>query len=149
MLTRPTAWNSPLGQISAEMDRLFDSVLPALSVLTPVANRTPFPPLNVWETDEGVVIEAEIPGVPRDQLHLTVQGQELTIRGQRAIRQGEGMVRQERWRGEFERTLPLPASIDPETVKATLSDGVLTVTLMKRAESRPRRIEVGSLPSGS
>lgn len=148
MLTRTIAWNSPLGQIGAEMDRLFDAVFaparPAAAWRAPAT----FPPLNLAETEDAVVVEAEVPGVSRDNLQLSVQNDLLTIRGERsAPPAGEGFLRQERWFGQFERTISLPASIDAEHVQATMTDGVLTVTLRKAAEARPRKIEVRALPT--
>ena len=141
MLVRTFGY-SPVSSLASEMDRLFQSVLPGLSV--PGGARPAFPAFNAWEDEQALHVEAEIPGVPMDQLEITVQGDELTIKGQRPARQNEGWVRQERWHGAFERTVTLPVAIDAERVSASLENGVLTVTLPKAESAKPRRIQVST-----
>jgi HSP20 family protein len=129
------------GRFRDEMDRLFESFLgePAL------AGRRSLPFLNVWETDEALHVEAELPGFKMDDLELQVIGNELTIRGERRLAAGDDKFvyhRQERVAGRFERSLRLPVEINAEKVEALLQDGVLTVTLPKAAAAKPRKIEV-------
>ena len=137
MLVGTLHWNSPVGQLVSEMDRLFRTVLPPVA-----APRPGFPALNGWEDDQALHVETEIPGVPMDQLEITVEGDELTIKGQRPAPKTEGLVRQERWHGAFERTVTLPVAIDPDRVEASLTHGVLNITLPKAASARARKIAV-------
>jgi HSP20 family protein len=104
-----------------------------------------YPPVNVWDDDNHVYVEAELPGVPKDRLELFVHnGNELTLRGERSAPEtSQGMWhRQERGLGRFSRIITLPAAVSADGVKAQLEQGVLTVTLAKAEEARPRRIPV-------
>jgi len=107
--------------------------------------RGSFPVVNVGETTDAVHVYAFLPGVARDSLEVNVEGNLLTISGTRDAPQTEEGVswyRNERFAGEFTRSLALPDTVDPNQVEATLKNGVLTVQLRKRAEMRPRRLEV-------
>ena len=104
------------------------------------------PPVDIYETDaHEVVLKAELPGLKRDDIDLTVENNTLTIRGER--RKDETVPedryhRIERIVGPFLRSFTLPATVDASRVRAEYRDGVLTVTLPTRAEARPRQIEV-------
>lgn len=104
------------------------------------------PPVDIYETaNHEVVLKAELPGLKRDDIDLTVENNTLTIRGER--RKDETVSedryhRIERSVGPFLRSFTLPATVDAARVRAEYRDGVLTVTLPARAEARPRQIEV-------
>jgi HSP20 family protein len=136
----------PFRRFRDAMDRLFadfeqDLFAPA-GAQRPAAGT--FPPVNVWEDDENLYAEAELPGLRRDDLEVSVHGRELTLRGRRREpEEAEATYRRrERPVGEFVRVLELPASVDADRVSAFLENGVLTLTLPKAAEARRRRIEV-------
>jgi HSP20 family protein len=104
-----------------------------------------FPPLNAWEDEQNLYVEAELPGLGLEDLEIYVPDpQSLTIKGQRKdLEPGAGRWhRRERALGAFERTLPLPTTVAADEVEACLKHGVLTVTLPKAPEARPRKIEV-------
>lgn len=103
-----------------------------------------FPALNVWEDDDHLFVEAEIPGVKMDDLEISVFEGELTIKGQRKVDEEEGTTwhRQERGTGAFGRVMRLPFEVDVDHVKAELAAGVLTIELPKAAKAKPRKIEV-------
>jgi HSP20 family protein len=124
------------------INRLTDALLGAES--HPGAARA-FPSMNVWETDEAVVVEAELPGFSIEDVDITMTGKEVTISGTRAHTEPKGKVflRRERPTGRFSRTLRLSTDIDGSRGAATLQNGVLTVTLPKAEEARPRKIRVG------
>jgi len=131
-----------MGRIFDEMDRYLgqtqDNTLHAGSG---------FPLVDVWTSQEGAVVTAEIPGVAPEDLDVSVLADTLTIRGKRAqpeLDEREGYVRQERFTGEFVRTVQLPFPVNPDQVKATHKHGVLTIELTRPAEDRPRRITIGS-----
>lgn len=103
-----------------------------------------FPPLNIWENDECLFAEAELPGLKMEDIEVEVLGDELTIKGRfpRPEARDETFHRRERACGEFARTVRLPVEIDADKVEASLRDGILTITLPKSAAARPRKIEV-------
>jgi HSP20 family protein len=111
-----------------------------------VTNRGWTPPVDIYETDgREVVLRAELPGLRREDISLTVENNTLTIRGER--RRDEGIKedryhRIERAYGPFSRSFALPASVEAERVRAEYRDGVLTVSLPFREEARPRQIQV-------
>ena len=146
MLT--TRWQ-PLGMAWPEMKRLqkemeqwsrrggmADSRRSAQSV---------YPPLNLWEDDDNLYVEAELPELELTDLEIFVDGDnQLSIKGERKQPEGENGTwhRQERGYGRFSRAGELPQYVDSEKVTAEFKHGVLTITLPKREEAKPRRIEV-------
>jgi HSP20 family protein len=104
-----------------------------------------YPAVNLWEDDDFVYAEAELPGIRMEELEVTVTGaNQLTIKGERKQLAPEKAEwhRQERGFGNFERTIDLPVSVDANKVEARLENGVLTVKMAKSPEARPRRITV-------
>lgn len=104
------------------------------------------PPVDIYETDaHEVVLKAEVPGLKREDIDLTVENNTLTIRGER--RKDDGIAedryhRVERTFGPFSRSFTLPSTVDAGRVRAEYRDGVLTVMLPTREEARPRQIQV-------
>ncbi len=142
MLARRSS-NMPFTQMRGEMNRLFEELFDA--PLNWLDGRTAFPPLNVWEDEGHVYVEAEVPGLKMNDLEVLVMNDELTLKGRREYQeenQGVAWHRRERGVGTFERSVRLPFDIDAEKVQARLSEGVLTITLPKAESARPRKIEV-------
>jgi len=103
------------------------------------------PALDVSETDEAVLVHAEIPGIDPKDLDISVVGDTLTLRGEKADETEQpdrNYHRVERRYGSFTRSLTLPASVDADQVTATARQGVLEVRLPKKEEARAKRIEV-------
>ena len=104
------------------------------------------PPVDIYETaDKEIVLKAELPGLKRDAIDLTVENNTLTIRGQRQPDDAAAEAqfhRSERVFGAFSRSFTLPNTVDAAKVKAEYRDGVLTVRLPRREETRPRQIAV-------
>lgn len=130
----------------SEMNRLRDEMERAIGgngirrVSTPV-----FPALNLWGDDSNLYVEAELPGFELNELEILVSGEDqLTIKGERTPPKHEGGTwhRQERGYGGFNRMIELPDHVDPDHVSAEFKHGVLTITMPKREEAKPRRIEV-------
>lgn len=102
------------------------------------------PAVDIHETAAGITLLADMPGVSRESLRLEVDNDALTIEGEAHIEMPEGMealyadVRAQRYRRSF----ALSGELDTDAIRASLSDGVLSVHIPKRAEVRPRRIEV-------
>jgi HSP20 family protein len=101
-------------------------------------------PLDLYETDDTYVIKAFMPGVPSDKLDIQVQQNVLSIHGEASAEQPEGAhyLIQERGSGVFDRSVRLPTAVDAEKIAASLSDGVLTITVPKAEHVKPRRISI-------
>ena len=104
------------------------------------------PPVNVYETDESIVLELELPGLERDEIQMEVDDGALTIKGERKAGLGgeERQLRVERNYGAFERAFALPTTVDADAVRASLRNGLLQVVLPKRPEAAKRSIAVES-----
>lgn len=104
-------------------------------------------PVDVSESDEAYTVRASIPGVNPEDLDISVQNNMLTIRGEtRAEQEKEGdrwHIRERRF-GQFQRTIALPNNVTPDQIGAEYQNGVLTLTLPKSEEAKPRRISVRS-----
>ncbi len=108
------------------------------------------PPVDIFEEADAIRIMAEVPGVRPEDVSISLEGNVLTIHGtkqQAAEERTERVHRYERTYGVFERTFSLPATVDANNIKAAYEQGVLTVTLPKMAEARPRQILVEVTPS--
>jgi len=104
----------------------------------------PFVPLvDIEETEDAWIVEAEVPGVKPEDVTVEVRGAELAISGEIKERQREGILRRRtRKTGEFDYHITLPGDADAERIEATLQDGILTVRIPKPEQERPRRIDV-------
>jgi len=103
------------------------------------------PPMDVIETETGMTIRLDLPGLTADDVDVQIDGDRLIIRGefrQPEPREGDRYVLRERRTGTFKRTLRLNKLLDTEHVEATFHHGVLTLTLPLRPESQPKRIKV-------
>jgi HSP20 family protein len=107
-----------------------------------------FPPLNLWEDDNQVYVEAELPGFELDDLEIFVTGEnQLSIKGQRKQPELEEGTwhRRERGYGDFNRMIELPCAAKSDDVSAEFKHGVLTIVLAKQEGAKPRKIEVKSM----
>jgi HSP20 family protein len=132
-----------LGDLRTEVNRLFGNVFGPAGA--GAANTTWAPPVDMYATNDDLVVTAELPGVSEKDVHVSVTGDVLTIRGQRHGAEEPKDVRHywgERWYGQFERYISLPFPVNAAKVKATFKDGVLTVTLPKAEEIKPKEIKV-------
>ncbi len=145
MVARDVNRWSTLNGLRSDVDRLFEAFVPERAAwgMRPAAA---YPPLNVWEDEEHLYVEAELPGVKMDDIELLIDGEELHIKGARKAEEVEGANyhRRERGVGGFSRSVHLPFAVDSERVGATLRNGVLLIALPKAPEVKPRRIEVTS-----
>jgi HSP20 family protein len=104
-----------------------------------------FPVTDVSETPESLTLRLEVPGLSRDKLKIAVENNTLTVRGEKSQEtssEDETFHRTERSFGAFERSFTLPPYVDTDNVKASLQDGVLTVTLPRREEAKAREISI-------
>ena len=102
------------------------------------------PPVDVVEDSNGITLYADMPGVPRDKLHLRVEGDQLTLEGEIALAVSEGTAPQhaEVTLPRYRRAFTLSKELDATQVNAELSQGVLRVRIPKAAHAQPRRIDV-------
>lgn len=132
-----------VGRFQQEMDRLAGRW--GIDLRTPAALAVSFPPVNLWEDDDCLYAEAELPGLKLPDLEITVTGDnELALKGKREPTAPEKVAwhRQERGSGSFERVLTLPVRVDAAKVEARLENGVLTIKLAKSETAKPRKITV-------
>lgn len=103
------------------------------------------PAIDLVEGDDEVLLLADLPGVRKEDLELTVQGNLLSIKGEKKLQEptkSRRVVRTETWVGSFSRTISLPASVDPNRVEAQLRDGILRVRVGKREEAKRRTVQI-------
>jgi len=104
-------------------------------------------PVDVEEDDDAITIEAELPGFKRDEVDVNVENGVLTIKAERGAKQLNGKTKlhmSERRYTRVQRAFTLPRTVDGSDVEAKLCDGILTLTLKKTEESKPRKIEIRS-----
>jgi HSP20 family protein len=101
------------------------------------------PGVDIFETNEGYELQAEMPGVSKDGLEITLEGTEITITGHRVgfVPPGEALIR-ERRSVDYRRTFELDPAIDTGRISARMNQGVLTLTLPKSARAKPQKIAV-------
>jgi len=103
------------------------------------------PPINISETDEALVLVAEVPGFAQEDIAVEVHDGLLTIKGERREEVDETKERYrrvERFKGAFERSFTLPSSVDSEGIQARLQNGLLEVTLPKASEAKRRAVSI-------
>jgi len=149
MFTRQINRWDPFHQLRDEMSRLLDDFSQGAPLVGRLGWRPAgvFPALNVWEDQQCLYAEAELPGFRMEDLEVSVAGNELSIKGERKNEHREkgAYHRRERAAGLFNRVLRLPVEIDAGKVEATLKDGVLSITLPKAEQAKPRKVQVKAL----
>jgi HSP20 family protein len=123
-----------------EVDRFNRSTFRNLS-----PGRVEFPPVNLWKNEDTAVITTEIPGVDIEGVEISVSGRIISLRGERKreeLKEGESYTRNERWYGEFSRTIELPFNVQVDKVSAKFSKGILYIELPRAEAEKPRKITV-------
>ncbi|MDW6057413.1 Hsp20/alpha crystallin family protein [Streptomyces sp. FXJ1.4098] len=135
------SWGEPItaefGDLFERMNRFLEaaSTAPALGAFSPMA--------DLRETDDAYVVEAELPGIKREDIDVEISERELRISGEYKEREREGVLRRSTRRtGRCEYRALLPADVKADEIRATLTDGVLTVTVPKAQAAKPRHIEI-------
>ena len=131
-------FEDPFTQLHREINRLFQRAPQRLHAAA-------FPAVNVYDDGECYRVVAQVPGVRKEDLELTVKERQVLLRGHRQAAQAQEVAyhRRERQDARFSRALDLPQEIDPAKVQATLREGVLEVVLPRAAHAQPRRIQIG------
>ena len=110
------------------------------------------PAVDIYETENELVLRADLPGINEKDLDVRVENNMLTVRGERKFEQQvkeDNYLRIERTYGSFSRSFGLPNSVNTEAIKAEYKNGVLTVELPKRAESKPKQVKVNVTTNGN
>jgi HSP20 family protein len=129
----------PLGNL-----RLFEDAFTRM-LSEPHANRPWSPAVDIYETENELVLKADLPDVDQKDIDVRVENQTLSIAGERKFERnesGKGYHRIERSYGSFVRSFAVPNAFDTETISAEYKNGVLTVTLPKKETAKPRQVKV-------
>ena len=145
---RPTLSTWPrfgrLSDLRDEIDRLFESPLSELTRTSQLLSGWT-PALDVHEDKDNFVVKAELPGMKKEDIEVSLHDGSLSISGERKTeskREDSEVYRAERFFGRFQRTVTLPTMVAADKVKAAYNDGILTITLPKTEEAKPRKIDV-------
>ena len=134
-----------LRTLQEEVNRLFSHNLGPSFGEEGIARGAWNPNVDIYENKDQIVLEAELPGMNREDFDLTIENSVITLRGERHFEkkhETDNYHRVERSYGSFTRSFTLPQTVSGDGVKAEYRDGVLRVTLPKREETKARRIEV-------
>ena len=132
----------PFGELEELQQRMGQLVESALTGTG--AEALPWaPPVDIEETDDAWILEAELPGVKREDVHIEALDSDLVIHGELTERERSGILRRKTRRvGRFEFRVNLPGAIDADAIEAKLHDGVLSVRVPKAEQARRRQIEI-------
>lgn len=143
---RPEAELVPrISDLSREMNRLFDTFLRGEPADEGLATNYWTPAVDILEQDDAYTLEAELPGLKKDDVKISVQDNILTLRGEKKDDRREskkGFVRMETNYGSFTRSFTLPTTISPSKIEAEFKDGILKIHIPKAEEAKPKMIEV-------
>jgi HSP20 family protein len=131
--------------IRDEMNRLFDDFFGGTPARTEWAEGVWSPTIDVSETKDKVMVEADLPGLKKEDVKISVQDDSLIIKGEKRQEKEEKEAdyhRVERSYGSFFRSIPLPTPVKKEKVKANYKDGVLKITMPKSEEVKPKEIPI-------
>lgn len=145
-MPRATRWNSSNDLVRDRVNQLFEQAFgDALAREGEEVSATGWtPPVDIAETEDSLVLYAELPGLSKDQVEITLEDNTLAVRGERTLEESdrESFHRVERAYGAFQRSFRLPANARPDGVQARFQDGVLRIDIPKVEESKPRKVEI-------
>jgi HSP20 family protein len=139
-----------LGGFQEQLNRLFEQSLGARGDDSSMAAWAPA--VDIYETEDELVIKADLPDVEEKDLDIQVENNMLTLRGERKFEQKvkqDNYLRVERAYGTFSRSFSLPNTVDTGAIRAEYRNGVLTVQMPKRAESKPRQVKIAVHSNGA
>lgn len=141
------AYLDPIGQLDHEIDHLFNWSFPTLfSPQDGLFNNQWAPAVDVVDHTDCLVVKAELPGIPKERIKVSVEDGFLKINGEKRheenINKKGQFIRCERYYGKFQRIVKLPQSVDPTKAKANFIDGVLELNLPKKEEAKAKQIDI-------
>jgi len=135
-----------VAELQNRINRMFDeSFAGSRNPDDEVALRTWRPAVDIYETESGIVIEIELPGVSKEEVAVEVKDDVLTLKGQRSASphiKEDNYYRRERLYGPFKRSFTLHHNIQPALIKATFKDGILQIEIPRPMEEQPKKITV-------
>jgi HSP20 family protein len=139
-------WPKDQWSIFDELESLQDDMSRVFGGGRAWRRRPAYPPANVWLSDDGIIVDVELPGVKADDVDISVVKDELTISGRIGDDADEDAryYRRERPLGEFSRTLYLPFAADADGVTASYKNGVLRITVPRSEETKPKKIAINA-----
>ena len=151
-MTYLTQWepSSEMGSLRQAVDILFGNVRPWHVFNVDVDGASAYFPVDVYETDDEVVVTASLPGIKPEDIDISVTGQLLTITGEakeEVDEKAQGYYRRERRAGTFHRHLTLPTEVESASADAAFDHGVLRLTLPKIEAMKPKTIKVHATPA--
>jgi HSP20 family protein len=142
-----TRWTPAASLFTPALSRFFDEAFEPFGARDDrMSTRSWAPPVDIKETPDALVLSAELPGIDKKDVHINIEENVLTISGERSFARDEKKEdyhRIERVYGSFSRSFTLPRNVKIDAVKAAFDNGVLTVTVPKAEESKPRKIAIG------
>jgi HSP20 family protein len=138
-----------LGSLQDRVNQLFNQTFggfEGFGLEQPLTSVNLLPPVDIFEDEHNITLQAEIPGVKEEDLNITLENNVLTLSGERKFKDEEkkdNFHRIERRYGKFTRSFTLPASVNSQNVNATFENGVLNITLPKREEFKAKQITIG------
>lgn len=142
-----------LRSLQDEVNRLFSMSFPRGGGAQDEMMRGAWTPsVDIFENKDQIVLEAELPGMKPEDVDISIENNVLTIHGERKFEkkdEGDNFHRVERSYGSFTRSFTLPPTVSSENANAEFENGVLRLTLAKREEAKPRRIEIKATGGGS
>jgi len=146
MLNNVTRWNPAVAYLNREpFARLFENFLNEAAQGEEVSNRNWVPPVDIQETEEGYRLQAELPGLTKEDIDITLENNVLRLSGERKFERDvkkESFHRVERTYGTFSRAFSLPQQVNAEGVQAGFENGVLTILIPKAEQAKPRKISI-------
>ncbi|HEX2120909.1 MAG TPA: Hsp20/alpha crystallin family protein [Thermoanaerobaculia bacterium] len=143
-MTRFATQNQDVKTLQNQLNRLFEPFARFAAGDEDLVSGTWVPPVDVAETQEKILVRAEVPGMKQEDIQIEFENGLLTIRGERKIEKSDGVTwhRVERIYGNFSRSFTLPRSVDPEKITAGYRDGILEIEVPKRDEAKPKQIRI-------
>ena len=127
------------------MDRLFDEAFTRPWGLADGGRGSGMPAIDMYQTDDDVVVKAVVPGMKPEEVQISVTGDVLTIKGETKsendTKEKAYHIREQRW-GSFERSVSLPTAVKSDKAEAAFENGVLTITLPKAEDVKPKMISI-------
>ena len=143
-LMRTNPWTA-VPTLQNRVNRLFDDMFPEIREGVDTGLMEWRPMVDTYEKDDAIIVNAELPGVKKDDISIDVKNNILTISGERKDEEDvneDNFFRKERFYGKFQRSFTLPENVDPDQVDAAYKDGVLEVKIPKTEESSAKKIEI-------
>lgn len=140
-----TSLISPAERLARMLDQAFNQTFPRDFFGENLSTRTWVPAVDIRETPEALIVYAEVPGLSKEDINITLENNVLTLSGERRFEKDtkeQDWHRVERSYGTFSRSFSLPAQLDPDKVDASFKDGVLSIRIPKAEMARPRKIVV-------